>query len=103
MRQATLEEPPLLPPPVVHIPGKPQQSDREFRAMKWAMDAMTIAKSATDYVKDLDSRLRSAAQAHANALAPQLEPLTVNGQVVVPGGAAAAANASGIGLPTVAP
>ena len=39
------------------------QSDREFRAMKWSMDAMTIAKGATDYVKDLDMRLRNAAQA----------------------------------------
>jgi len=88
MRQGSLEEPPLVPAPVVHMPGQPQQSDREFRAMKWAMDAMTIAKSATDYVKDLDSRLRNAAQAHANALAPQLEPLTVHGKVIVAGNAA---------------
>merc|ERR550537_957167 len=103
LRQSTLEDLPPTASPPVPMPGHPQQSDREFRAMKWAMDAMTIAKSATDYVKDLDSRLRSAAQAHANALAPQLEPLTVNGQVVVPSGAAAAAAASANGLPTVAP
>lgn len=95
MRQASMEEPPLVPAPVVQMPGKPAQSDREFRAMKWAMDAMTIAKSATDYVKDLDSRLRNAAQAHANALAPQLEPLTVHGKVVVPGGEGAVQGAKG--------
>merc|ERR1719171_2592979 len=88
MRQGLLEDLPPTAAPPVPMPGKPQQSDREFRAMKWAMDAMTIAKSATDYVKDLDSRLRNAAQAHANALAPQLEPLSVHGQVVVPGSAA---------------
>jgi carbonic anhydrase len=68
MRQGQMEDMPPTAAPPVQMPGKPQQSDREFRAMKWAMDAMTIAKSATDYVKDLDSRLRSAAQAHANAL-----------------------------------
>merc|ERR1719263_911130 len=88
MRQGLLEDLPPTAAPPVPMPGRPQQSDRECRAMKWAMDAMVIAKSATDYVKDLDSRLRNAAQAHANALAPQLEPLTVNGQVIVAGNAA---------------
>lgn len=87
MRQGLLEDQLPTVGPAVPMPGKPQQSDREFRAMKWAMDAMVIAKSATDYVKDLDSRLRNAAQAHANALAPQLEPLMgPNGQVVQVGG-----------------
>jgi len=101
MRQGLLEDLPPTAAPPVPMPGRPQQSDREFRAMKWAMDAMTIAKSATDYVKDLDSRLRNAAQAHANALAPQLEPLKVHGQVVVPGNAAQAAQASLGGVPMV--
>lgn len=76
LRQGMLEDPPQnknAPPP---MPGNPQASDRDFRAMKWAMDAMTIAKGATDYIKDLDMRLRNAAQAHADALAPRLEPLS---------------------------
>lgn len=94
MRQGVQEDLPPTAAPPVPLPGKPQQSDREFRAMKWAMDAMVIAKSATDYVKDLDNRLRNAAQAHANALAPQLEPLKVHGQVITVGGSAAVANAS---------
>lgn len=99
MRQGVYEDAPPTAAPPVPMPGHPQQSDREFRAMKWAMDAMTIAKSATDYVKDLDSRLRSAAQAHANALAPQLEPLSVHGQVVVPANAAEQAALGGQPLP----
>jgi len=101
LRQARSEEPPLVPAPQVHVSGKEQQSDREYRAMRWAMDAMTMAKSATAYVKDLDGRLRDAAQAHANALAPTLEPLTVNGQVVVPG--AANAQQSGQAAPPSQP
>jgi len=54
--------------------------------MKWAMDAMSIAKGATSYIKDLDMRLRNAAQAHADALAPGLEPLEKkpNMEVAIP-------------------
>lgn len=93
MRQSIMEDLPPTAAPIVPNPGKPQQSDREYRAMKWAKDALTIAKASTDYIRDLDQRLRDAAQAHANALAPQLEPLTVGGQIVVgaPAGAPAAA------------
>jgi carbonic anhydrase len=78
LRQSIMEDQAPTAAPPVPLPGKPQQSDREFRAMKWAMDAMVIAKSATDYVKDLDQRVRSAADAHARALAPQPPE---NGQV----------------------
>jgi len=70
MMQAVLEDPPKTVQATMPIGGDPQQSDREFRAMKWSMDAMTIAKGATDYIKDLDQRLRNAAQAHAEALEP---------------------------------
>merc|ERR1719326_1371875 len=64
-----IENPPKTPPHQINeLGGNPQQSDREFRAMKWAMDAMTIAKASTDYIKDLDMRVRNAAQAHADAL-----------------------------------
>lgn len=85
MLAGVLDQPPVGPPPPAGMP--PPVSDREYRAMKWAMDAMTIAKSATDYVKDLDNRLRNAAQAHASALAPKLAPLKVRGQVEVEGNA----------------
>jgi len=81
MLQGIIEDLPPPPGPVASMAGSPQASDREFRAMKWAMDAMTIAKSSTDYVKDLDQRLRKAAEAHANALAIREEPLKVQGQV----------------------
>lgn len=81
MLQGIIEDLPPPPGPEASLAGSPQASDREFRAMKWAMDAMTIAKSSTDYVKDLDQRLRRAAEAHANALAIRDEPLKVKGQV----------------------
>lgn len=81
MLQGIIEDLPPPQAPVASMAGSPQASDREFRAMKWAMDAMTIAKSSTDYVKDLDNRLRKAAEAHANALAIREEPLKVKGQV----------------------
>jgi len=75
VRQGVMEEPP--PRQLENsIPlGPNPRTDREFRAMKWAKDALKIAKSATDYIKDLDMRLRGAAQAHANALAPKLMPV----------------------------
>merc|ERR1719460_2511279 len=72
VRTAVREEPPPEPP-VPSIPiGPNPRTDREFRAMKWAKDALTVATSATDYIKDLDQRLRKAALAHARALAPDL-------------------------------
>jgi len=86
MRQGTLEDPPKAARADVSMPGNPQQTDREFRAMKWAMDAMTIAKGSVNYIKDLDQRMRNAAQAHADALAPGLEPLNIDGKLMGPGG-----------------
>merc|ERR1719160_1008375 len=74
VRQAVKEEPPPKAPEMSIPLGPNPRTDREFRAMKWAKDALKIAKSATDYTKDLDFRLRGAAQAHANALAPNLVP-----------------------------
>merc|ERR1719409_462595 len=103
VKQGILEDLPPTAAPEVIVPDRPPQSDREYRAMKWAQDAMKIARHATAYVKDIDSRLRSAAQAHANALAPQLGPLTVHGQVIVPGNGVQAAEASLRGVPTLAP
>merc|ERR1719498_1154293 len=37
------------------------KTDREYRAMKWGKDALKIAKSSLDYIKDLDTRLKNAA------------------------------------------
>lgn len=65
-----------MPPPKAPLPVMPSgpnpHTDRSFRAMKWAKDALKIAKASTDYIRDLDIRLRNAAEAHANALAPDL-------------------------------
>merc|ERR1719158_459319 len=65
-----------IPPPAAPLPPMPAgpnpHTDRSFRAMKWAKDALKIAKASTDYIRDLDMRLRNAAEAHANALAPDL-------------------------------
>merc|ERR550514_1523269 len=72
VRQAVKEEPPPKAPEPSLPLGPNPRTDREFRAMKWAKDAMTISRAASDYVKDMDARLRAAAQAHANALAPDL-------------------------------
>jgi carbonic anhydrase len=72
VRTAVREEPPPEPP-VPSIPiGPNPRTDREFRAMKWAKDALEVATGATNYIKDLDQRLRKAALAHARALAPDL-------------------------------
>lgn len=74
VRQAVKEEPPPREPEQEIPLGPNPRTDREFRAMKWARDALKIAKSSTDYIRDLDFRLRAAAQAHADALTPNLIP-----------------------------
>jgi len=89
MRQGMLEDLPPTAAPSVPSFGEPEESDREFQAMKWAMDAMKISKGATDYIKDLDNRLRNAAEAHSEALAPGLEPLNPAAHVVAVGSAEA--------------
>jgi carbonic anhydrase len=70
IRQSMMEDLPENEPTPVP-PGPPQHADREYKAMKWSMDAMDIAKKSVDYVKNLDMRLRLAAQAHADALDPR--------------------------------
>merc|ERR1719393_303677 len=74
IRQAVKEEPPLTAPEMAIPLGPNPRTDREFRAMKWAKDALAIAQHSQNYIRDLDSRLRNAAIAHANALAPDLMP-----------------------------
>jgi carbonic anhydrase len=74
IRQAVKEEPPLKAPEMAIPLGPNPRTDREFRAMKWAKDALAIAQHSQSYIRDLDTRLRNAAIAHANALAPDLMP-----------------------------
>merc|ERR1719281_589237 len=74
IRQAVKEEPPLKAPEMAIPLGPNPRTDREFRAMKWAKDALSIAQHSQNYIRDLDTRLRNAAIAHANALAPDLMP-----------------------------
>merc|ERR1719161_3373557 len=91
IRQAVKEEPPLTAPEMAIPLGPNPRTDREFRAMKWAKDALAIAQHSQNYVRDLDQRLRNAAIAHANALAPELMPDDLHAD----GGAAAAAGETG--------
>jgi len=74
IRQGVKEEPPLKAPEMAIPLGPNPRTDREFRAMKWAKDALKIAQHSQNYIRDLDQRLRNAAVAHANALAPDLMP-----------------------------
>lgn len=71
IRQGMMEDMPNNAPTAAP-PGPPMHSDREFEAMKWAMDAVAIAKQSADYIRNVDMRMRNAAQAHADALAPEL-------------------------------
>jgi len=71
IRQSMMEDLPTKPD--AEPSGPPMETDRDFNAMKWAMDAMAISKNSADYIRDVDARLRNAAQAHADALAPRIE------------------------------
>lgn len=65
VRQAVREVPPKA---VVDFPpGMPTMTAREPKAIKWSNDALTMAKSAADYVKYLDTHLRQGAVARAEA------------------------------------
>jgi len=46
------------------------QTDRQYRAMKWAKDALKIATASLDYIRNLDQRLHGAAQASSAAVNP---------------------------------
>jgi len=72
VRMAVQDTPPPAAPKPPMPSGPNPATDRSFRAMKWAKDALKIAKASTDYIRDLDIRLRNAAEAHANALAPDI-------------------------------
>jgi len=69
--QAIQETNPGLPYTPVGVANSGSlQTDKEYRAMKWAKDALRVATASLDYVRNLDQRLHGAAQASAAALAP---------------------------------
>eukprot|EP00443_Scrippsiella_acuminata_P119972 CAMPEP_0115626940 /NCGR_PEP_ID=MMETSP0272-20121206/28607_1 /TAXON_ID=71861 /ORGANISM="Scrippsiella trochoidea, Strain CCMP3099" /LENGTH=386 /DNA_ID=CAMNT_0003063319 /DNA_START=13 /DNA_END=1173 /DNA_ORIENTATION=+ len=102
--RAVLELAPSIPyDPAEAVQSGSMQTDREYRSMKWAKDALRIATASLDYVRNLDQRLHGAAQASSAALRP--------GSVLGPSPSPAAAFASpapaalvpgGGGIPIVA-
>lgn len=68
VREEAPPEPDLPELPIGSFP----RTDREFQAMKWARDALRVAKTSSDYVNKLDNRLQRASTAHVNALVPEL-------------------------------
>lgn len=70
VRQALQEPPRLTSGDPDGMPESVPMPDREHRAMAVARDALRVAESSVEYVKDLDARLRATAEAHALALAP---------------------------------
>mmetsp|Transcript_10257 Transcript_10257/g.16743 ORF Transcript_10257/g.16743 Transcript_10257/m.16743 type:complete len:490 (-) Transcript_10257:27-1496(-) len=93
-RAAVLGEPALVIPVEVPLPPVNPVNDRLVQAARMSMDAMKYAQAATYMMRDLDARMHDAAQAHASALAPRLEPLIVHGSVVLP----AEGNSTGAGV-----
>lgn len=67
VRKAVKEEPIPQADNVPFPKALSQHTDREFRTMKWAKDAELVAKSAADYVKDLDQRLQRASLVNGEA------------------------------------
>merc|ERR1719213_1247230 len=51
----------------VNTEGTNPITERELRAMKWSQRALKVAEEATMHTKDLDERLRRAAEAHLEA------------------------------------
>lgn len=70
LRTAIRESPPPADDGVRLPDSTAVKTDREYRAMKWAKDALKIAKGSVDYVKDLDTRIRNSAMAHTSILDP---------------------------------
>lgn len=73
---AMKESRPIPTPP--GIPTGGPQADKEYKAARWAKDALKISKSSTAYIRDLDRRLRSAAMANADALS-RPRPMSISG------------------------
>lgn len=74
MRWAIMEDAPSIKEAagVPVIAKNAARSDRDYRSMKWAKDALTISTYALDYVRNLDQRMHAAAQNSAVNLAPHI-------------------------------
>lgn len=72
LREAVAEDAPVAMPREISIATDTSSAmeGREARAEGWAKDALSIARASADYVRDLDRRIHSAAEAHAGILAP---------------------------------
>jgi hypothetical protein len=65
---AVREEPPLKADVYnIKSDGTNPVTERELRAMRWSQRALTIANEATLHAKELDERMRQAAEAHLEA------------------------------------
>jgi len=75
IRFPVIEDSPVMKSetPVVPAVAVPAIS-REFRSLKWAKDALRVARNSMDYVRDLDTRVHAAADAQAHGLAPTALP-----------------------------
>jgi len=69
LREAVVDDTDFSPRAPREVSLPPPQG-RQARAEQWAEDALRIARASADYVRDLDRRLHSAAEAHARVLAP---------------------------------
>lgn len=54
--------------PIAALP----RAGREFKAMRYAKDALKLSKVASDYLYNMDTRMQKAARAHVDALAPDM-------------------------------
>jgi len=69
MRQSMVEPLSITPGPSVgDLESRSFKSDREIRAMKWALEAFDAVDKATDYISDVDVRLRKTALEHVKEL-----------------------------------
>lgn len=75
LRWAVMEASPRIVAPPAPQAQVATRADREYRSMKWAKDALTVAATSLDYVRNLDQRLHYAARASAVKFTPHLIPL----------------------------
>merc|ERR1719323_2027749 len=75
LRWAVMEASPRIMAPSAPQAQVATRADREYRSMKWAKDALTVAATSLDYVRNLDQRLHHAARASAVKFTPHLIPL----------------------------
>lgn len=68
---AAKEDAPVVPDDIADAVSPQRAADAEKRrSMKWAKDALQIAKASLDYVRNLDARVANASEAKVTILAP---------------------------------